>query len=82
MHFRNSDGEEAVVGFVTARVFRLWECDPADRLHLSLDDRLLDHELVFYILTLAVSPPFRYIAWLCVPIYKLIASKSPSREPA
>ena len=59
MSCRDGDGNEALVGFVTARIFKLWECDPVDRSYLELDDRLLDHDTVFYILTLAVSPHYR-----------------------
>lgn len=58
---RDSEGNEALIGFVTARAFRLWECDPVDRAQLGLGDRLLDHETVFYILTLAVSPHYRSV---------------------
>jgi len=56
---RDSQGNEAIIGFITARAFRLYECDPVDRALLGLGHRLLDHDTVFYILTLGVSPPFR-----------------------
>ena len=56
---RDSQGNEAIIGFITARAFRLYECDPVDRALLGLAHRLLDHENAFYILTLGVSPPFR-----------------------
>ncbi|KAL0020943.1 hypothetical protein WJX79_003756 [Trebouxia sp. C0005] len=46
---------EVLVGFVTARTFRLYDCSLADRACMGLESRLLDQETVIYILTLALS---------------------------
>ena len=51
---RDSDGNEALVGFVVARAFMLHECDITDRALMGLEHKLLEHESAVYILTLGV----------------------------
>ncbi|KAK9823261.1 hypothetical protein WJX72_001435 [[Myrmecia] bisecta] len=48
-----------LVGFVTARLVHLHSCDASDRGLMGLSSRLMDQELVVYILTLGVVNGYR-----------------------
>lgn len=52
---------EVLVGFVTARTFRLYDCSLTDRACMGLESRLLDQETVVYILTLGVTDQYRHL---------------------
>ena len=43
------------MGFITARICLLHECNPTDRVLLNLNSASLDGQRVLYILTLGVS---------------------------
>lgn len=45
---------EELVGFITARVSLLHECNPTDRVLMNLNSAYLDGQRVLYILTLGV----------------------------
>ena len=45
---------EELVGFITARVCLLHECNPTDRVLMNLNSAYLDGQRVLYILTLGV----------------------------
>lgn len=57
-HYTGSGGDW-LVGFVTARVVRLYECDTQDRNLMGLLSMVWDHESVVYILTLGVVDGWR-----------------------
>ncbi|GIM03083.1 hypothetical protein Vretimale_7887 [Volvox reticuliferus] len=52
-------GRDYLVGFVTARVVYLYECDPMDRQVMSLASKCLDGDGTVYVLTLGVVPACR-----------------------
>ncbi|GLI62087.1 hypothetical protein VaNZ11_004668 [Volvox africanus] len=52
-------GRDYLVGFVTARVVYLYECDPLDRQVMGLAPKCLDGDGTVYVLTLGVVPPCR-----------------------
>ncbi|GIL51087.1 hypothetical protein Vafri_7176 [Volvox africanus] len=52
-------GRDYLVGFVTARVVYLYECDPMDRQVMGLASKCLDGDGTVYVLTLGVVPPCR-----------------------
>ncbi|KAI8469663.1 MAG: acyl-CoA N-acyltransferase [Monoraphidium minutum] len=54
-----SGGGEELIGFVTARMVRLHECDTQDRHLMGLVSLVLDHDCVVYILTLGVLDAWR-----------------------
>ncbi|KXZ49307.1 hypothetical protein GPECTOR_22g901 [Gonium pectorale] len=53
-------GVEHLVGFVTARLVYLYECDPVDRTALGLASHALDGHSSVYVLTLGVVPGCRH----------------------
>ncbi|GLC49192.1 hypothetical protein PLESTB_000192300 [Pleodorina starrii] len=50
----NEYGRDHLVGFVTARLVYLYECDPMDRQVMGLTSKCLDGEGAVYVLTLGV----------------------------
>jgi ribosomal protein S18 acetylase RimI-like enzyme len=52
-------GNEQLVGFITARQFKLHEIPPTDRQLLGFGSKQYDNETVMYILTLGVAESFR-----------------------
>jgi len=52
-------GNEQLVGFITAREFKIHEIPPMDRQLLGFASRLYDNESIMYILTLGVAESFR-----------------------
>ncbi|KAL3133406.1 hypothetical protein ABBQ38_007274 [Trebouxia sp. C0009 RCD-2024] len=63
---------ERLIGFVTARTFRLYDCSIADRACMGLESRLLDQEDIIYILTLGVTEQFRHLGVASQLIQKVI----------
>ena len=54
-----SEGAEAMVGFITARLTPLTESDPKDRALLGLAGAAADRQRAVYILTLGTVPALR-----------------------
>jgi len=52
-------GNEQLVGFITAREFKIHEIPPTDRQLLGFASQLYDNESIMYILTLGVAENFR-----------------------
>ena len=51
--------KEELIGFITARICLLHECNPTDRALLNLNSASLDGQSVLYILTLGVLESVR-----------------------
>ena len=51
--------QEELIGFITARICLLHECNPTDRALLNLNSASLDDQSVLYILTLGVLESVR-----------------------
>ena len=51
--------QEELIGFITARICLLHECNPTDRALLNLNSARLDGQSVLYILTLGVLESVR-----------------------
>ena len=52
-------GNEQLVGFITAKEFKIHEIPPTDRLLLGYSEQHYDNEKIMYILTLGVAESFR-----------------------
>jgi Acetyltransferase (GNAT) family len=59
LNCREGVEEEELVGFITARLFRLQESDSVDRALLQLDSPAMDSNTAMYILTIGVVPEYR-----------------------
>ncbi|KAK9840015.1 hypothetical protein WJX74_002126 [Apatococcus lobatus] len=53
---RHSNGQEKMVGFITARLAPLHSLDPVDRSFMGLETRLADGKSAMYILTIGTAP--------------------------
>ena len=55
-HGRHGNGQEEMVGFITARLAPLHTLDPVDRSFMGLETRLADGQSAMYILTIGTVP--------------------------